>query len=146
VRSGAAYDLDGRQLKKFTRTRSSTKQNFIDCVRSRKADELHSDALEGHLSCGLVHMTNISHRVGRKTPSGRIGELLQDSKELSESFERMSQHLAENQIDLDNEPLTLGAALEIDARTERFVGPLADEANRLAAPEYRKPFVVPEQV
>jgi len=40
-------------------------QNFIDCVRSRKADGLHAPILEGHLSATLVHLANASYRLGR---------------------------------------------------------------------------------
>jgi hypothetical protein len=115
-------------------------------MRSRKPDELHTDALEGHLSCGLVHMANISYRLGRKAPDGLIRESIRGEKELGETYERLEQHLAANQIDLEREPRCLGVALVMDPKSERFTGPFADEANRLASPEYRKPFVVPEQV
>jgi predicted dehydrogenase len=40
--------------------------NFIDCVRSRKAAALNASAEEGHLSSLLVHMGNISYKVGRR--------------------------------------------------------------------------------
>ena len=39
--------------------------NFINCVRSRKADELSAPIREGHISCGLVHLANASYRLGR---------------------------------------------------------------------------------
>jgi predicted dehydrogenase len=39
--------------------------NFIDCVRSRKVEDLYCDILEGHLSTTLAHLANISFRVGR---------------------------------------------------------------------------------
>jgi hypothetical protein len=40
-------------------------QNFLDCVRSRKAEDLHAPILEGHLSSTLVHLANASYRLGR---------------------------------------------------------------------------------
>jgi predicted dehydrogenase len=40
-------------------------QNFIDCVRSRRWQELHAEILEGHLSTSLCHLGNISCRLGR---------------------------------------------------------------------------------
>jgi len=40
-------------------------QNFIDCVRSRRRDQLHADILEGHLSTSMCHLANISYRTGR---------------------------------------------------------------------------------
>ena len=39
--------------------------NFIDCVRSRKAEELNAPSEEGHISCSLVHLANVSYRLGR---------------------------------------------------------------------------------
>src|SRR5579875_2888293 len=39
--------------------------NFIDCVRSRNAENLHAPIREGYLSTTLVHLANVSYRVGR---------------------------------------------------------------------------------
>lgn len=39
--------------------------NFIDCVRSRKRQDLHADILEGHLSSSLSHLGNIACRLKR---------------------------------------------------------------------------------
>ncbi len=39
--------------------------NFIACMRSRKAADLHAPILEGHLSATLVHLANASYRLGR---------------------------------------------------------------------------------
>ena len=39
--------------------------NFIDCVRSRRWQDLHSDILEGHLSSSLCHLGNIACRLKR---------------------------------------------------------------------------------
>jgi len=39
--------------------------NFIECVRSREAGNLHAPILEGYLSTTLVHLANASFRLGR---------------------------------------------------------------------------------
>jgi predicted dehydrogenase len=39
--------------------------NFIDCVRSRKKENLNAPVEEGHISCTLVHLVNVSYRLGR---------------------------------------------------------------------------------
>jgi len=39
--------------------------NFIDAVRSRDRASLNSEIAEGALSCNLVHLANISYRLGR---------------------------------------------------------------------------------
>jgi predicted dehydrogenase len=48
---------EGNQLQHF--------KNFIDCVISRKKDELNEPIEEGHISCGLMHLANASYRLGR---------------------------------------------------------------------------------
>src|SRR5206468_1917698 len=40
--------------------------NFINCVRSRKKEELKAPIEEGHISCALVHLANASYRLGRE--------------------------------------------------------------------------------
>ena len=146
VANGAAYDNEGKEIRRFDRSIPSTKQNFIDAVRSRDAGSLSSDALQGHLSCGLVHMANISHRLGHEASSQDIRDSIGGEHELSESFGRLEQHLAANKIDPSAEPLLLGPMLTMDPRAERFIGAFSDRANALLSREYRRPFVVPEEV
>jgi predicted dehydrogenase len=40
-------------------------ENWVDCVRSRDASKLNSPIEEGHISATLVHLANVSYRVGR---------------------------------------------------------------------------------
>lgn len=146
ISDGAAYDHQGKLIKQFTRQQPDCKQNFIDVMRSRKMNELYTDAFEGHLSCGLVHMSNISYRVGRHKPNGEIREAIRGEKELVESFERMNEHLSANRLKLDPKSLKLGAMLTMNPDIERFVGPMSEEANKLISGTYRKPFIVPDHV
>ena len=41
-------------------------QNFVNCVRSRKREDLYCEVLEGHMSTALCHLANIAFRTGRK--------------------------------------------------------------------------------
>lgn len=41
-------------------------QNFIDCVKSRKSEDLIADIAEGHKSSLLCHLGNIAYRTGRR--------------------------------------------------------------------------------
>ncbi len=41
-------------------------QNFIDCVRSRKREDLRVEIEDGHLSTSLCHLANIAYKTGRK--------------------------------------------------------------------------------
>ena len=47
-------------------------------------------------------------------------------------------------IDLTKVPLRVGRTLNFDGKTETVIGD--DEANKLLAREYRKPFTVPENI
>ena len=51
-------DIDAPEVSHF--------QNFIDCVRSRKRENLNCEILEGHMSTSLCHLANIAFRTGRK--------------------------------------------------------------------------------
>jgi len=80
--------------------RSDGWKNFIDCVRSRKREDLDNEILQGHLSASLGHLGVISYRTGRK--------------------------------------------LIFNPETEKFVRD--KEADTLLTREYRKPYVMPENV
>ncbi len=56
------YEGPGRRFRDFP----THAQNFIDCVRTRRWQELTADILEGHMSTTLAHLANISYRTGRK--------------------------------------------------------------------------------
>ena len=74
--------------------------NFIEAVRSRKRESLNAEIEEGAASTVLVHLANISYRIGRTV------------------------HFDSTTMTCIDDP----------------------EANRYLTREYRKPFVVPEQV
>jgi predicted dehydrogenase len=136
-------DKQGAQLKVFSGS-SSHFANFLDAVRSRKPSDLNADILEGHLSSALCHTGNISYRLGKTGSAEEIRENVKDNKDLAETLGRMEEHLAANNVDLNQTPATLGAVLNMDPQTERFIGnPAADQ---LLTRDYRKPFVVPAQV
>ncbi len=48
-----------------TRTGGNMFQNFTDCVRSRKREDLKAEIEEGAISTVLVHLANVSYRLGR---------------------------------------------------------------------------------
>jgi len=39
--------------------------NFIQCVRSRRAEDIHSPIEEAHISATVLHLANASYRLGR---------------------------------------------------------------------------------
>jgi predicted dehydrogenase len=40
--------------------------NFLDCMRSRRREDLRADIATGHLSTAMMHLGNIAYRTGRK--------------------------------------------------------------------------------
>lgn len=123
--------------------------NFLSAVRSRKVGDLRADVLEGHLSTALVHMANISYRLGTFSSPERIREAVKDrGSEAEETFERFLGHLAANGVDWSKTEAVLGPWLEMDSKREEFIGgsDLTFWANQLLRGQYREPFVVPEKV
>ena len=91
-------------------------------------------------------MGNISYRLGKKMSAEEIQSAIADNTEMTDSFNRVLENLAANEVDLQKEPLTLGPMLTMDPEKERFVGEHSDWANIFIKRNYREPFVVPDQV
>jgi len=120
-------------------------RNFIQCVRERNPAGLYGDILEGHLSSAMMHVANISYRLGEQVPFNAQTKALGDDPTAYESFARLEQHLSQgNGLKLDGMNYRLGRTLDFDPQTERFVG--NDEANALLTRNYRAPFTVPDKV
>jgi len=120
-------------------------RNFIDCVRSRKREDLGAEILEGHRSALLVHLGNISYRLGKELPFDRMAGEFEGDAMFRESFEAMKRHLADTgQVELAGTPCRLGRMLKFDAQAEKFIE--APDANQLLSQSYRGAFVVPERV
>jgi predicted dehydrogenase len=120
-------------------------RNFIDCVRSRKRDDLTAEILEGHRSVLLCHLGNISYRLGEDVPFNRQTKTFDGDKTFYEAFEDMKGHLADAaRLDLSNSSYRLGRTLSFDAQAEKFIGDA--EADKMLNCAYRRPFVVPDQV
>jgi hypothetical protein len=146
VANNKAFDRDGQLVQEFQPTNPDMNANFIEVMRTRKVENLEGDILQGHLSAALVHMANISYRLGRTAAPGEIRERILGRRDSLHAYERFQTHLAANGIDLEKTPATLGPLLTMDSNTERFTGEFAAEANKLVTREYRAPFVVPERV
>ncbi|WP_169976694.1 Gfo/Idh/MocA family protein [Tautonia rosea] len=139
------FDPDGNLVQTFEGPSENHFVNFVEAVRNGRREELNADILEGHLSSALCHVGNLSYRLGTNRPPQEIADQLEDyglHDEVAQTFDRMVNHLRDNEIDLDATQLTLGPLLSIDSDQERFTD--SSEANVLLSREYRTPFVVPE--
>jgi hypothetical protein len=140
--SATAYDKAGKVVKEF-KGNDRHMQNFIDCVRSRKAAEQYGPILEGHLSSALCHLGNISHLLGQASAPAALRERIKGNALLAEAYGRMGEHLVANGVDTARTPLTLGVPLQLVAGQEAFTGEFAAQANPLLTRQYRAPFAVP---
>ena len=148
---GWIYDNDGGKVKHFPGDGGrGHHQNFIDAVRSRKTSELRADVLKGHICAGLSHMANISYRLGQNSTPEAAAEAIRDNKYALERFAQIQKHLMLNDVDITKTGITVGPMLEMDPKTERFIGDgqysTARWANDMLTRRYRKPFVVPDKV
>lgn len=120
-------------------------RNFIDCVRSRKREELNAEILEGHRSTLLAHLGNISYRLGDEVPLGMPAKALGGDERACAAFEDMKRHLADDAgLNLSGTVYRLGRTLRFDPQAEEFIGDA--EANQMLNRSYRGPFAVPQRV
>jgi predicted dehydrogenase len=140
---GAAFDPSGKLVTTFTGGGDHFR-NFIDAVRSRKAEELNGGIEEGHFSSALCHLGNISYFLGEPVTFGTRPRVFEKNEAALETLQRFEQHLAENGVDPKQARYRLGRALKVDARKESFEKDR--EANALLSREYWPPFVVPAKV
>jgi hypothetical protein len=114
-------------------------------MRTRNHEELHADILDAHYSAALCHLGNISYRLGKEVPGTTSPNELPDNQHAQESWEYIRENLkAALGLDLDNATYTLGPKLAFDPEKEKFVDSV--EADQLLTRDYRKPYVVTEEV
>jgi predicted dehydrogenase len=152
---GSAFDHQDQEIRKFAGPKAGDMvvthvTNFVAAMRSRNAGQLHAPVLEGHLSTACAHVANVSHRLGATADPEAIRAAIQKAAPttaaataFADVFERYEQHLAIHGVTRPVAPGVLGAWVTLDPARERFVGPLADQANALATRAYRAPFIMP---
>jgi len=148
---GAAYDKDGKKIKKLSGDGGRGHiPNFIQAVRSGKPEDLEADIEKGHLSSAWCHVGNLSWQVGRPYRKEEALERVKGYKPWADVLDQFHAHLEANEIDASKADIKLGSMLEIDPKAEALTGPSATpEAKALwtgHARGYRKPFVIPETI
>ena len=117
--------------------------NFIECVRSRKHENLAADILEGHLSSALCHLGNASYRLAKEHPFEKPRDFGSNAV-VGDSIMTTLENTKAIGIDPEKATLWAGPKLQFDPEKEKFVSNPA--ADKLLTREYRLPFVVPEKV
>ena len=148
---GWLYDSAGKKVKQYSGSGGEKHmQNFVDAVRSRRAQDLNAPILDGHLSSSLSILANISYRLGAETALAELKARFESRPEMREAVERMQAHLAANGLDPAQTKPVVGPTLELQPAEERFVSRAEYDdgyfANGLLRDRYRDPFVVPEKV
>jgi predicted dehydrogenase len=131
------FDAQGNEINRFKGSVSHF-ENFIDAVRSRRESDLNAPILEGHLSSALCHTSNISYRLGSRLAPDAIREQIKGDRDALPTFNRMAEHLAANNVNLDKTPATLGTVLVMNKNKEKFTGD--QKASELLARQPREPF------
>lgn len=139
---GAAYDNDGKLIKEFKGNGDVRHQaNFIEAVRTQDRSILNAEIEVGNDSTGWCNLANVAFRAG--------GELTREATEAVDLpqwqtvIDEMDRHLKAHEIALDSEAIKLSPMLELDSKTEEFVGDHASMANKYLNREYRKGYEVP---
>src|SRR5262249_21261106 len=129
--SAVAYDRDGNIVKKFEGGGDANHfNNFLQVVRSRRMKDLNCSALEAHRSCALLHMANISYRLGSETPfEPKRADFFGSDTDANAAFEKMTKHLVDNGVPLSSAKFSLGRRLSFNTERENFGKD--EEANRM---------------
>ena len=139
--SGVAFDYDGNELGKWSGGGNRQHfENFVVGVKSRDPADLNLDIEDDHLSSALAHLGNVSWMLGETVAAGSRPSLAADNPRVRQTLESFEAHLAEQQINYAETPLTLGRELTIDPVTERSSD---SEANTLFSRAYRKGYELP---
>lgn len=123
--------------------------NFLSAVRSRKVTDLRADILDGHLSTALVHLANASYRVGTGHTVAAARDAVKDrGPDAMDAFDRFRGHLEANGVNLAKTEVIVGPWLEVDPKTEQFIGngDTVAKANALLRGHQRAPFIVPDKL
>ncbi len=143
---GFLLDNDGKKVQDFKGAGGDGSHfgNFVQAARANDCKLLNADILEGHLSSALCHLGNISYRLGIEKSLAEVKHFT-DNKDALQAFDRMSQHLKDNKVDLAKAIGRVGPLLPLDPKTERFTGNNA-KANEMLFREYRKGFEIKDIV
>jgi len=142
--SAIAFSPKGELIQKFGGGDDSAHfRNFIDAIKSNKPESLNATAMDGHLSAAACHLSNISYRVGSPKPFS-TEDPFGKCEPANETYRRFRDHLKESGVTLDKSTFVMGKEIKFDPKAETITGDA--EASKLLSREYRKPFVVPENV
>jgi predicted dehydrogenase len=122
---GGIFDNDGNRIARKSVDIDPVRahlENFFECVRSRRAQDLTAPPEIGHYSAQFCHFGNLSYRVGDVASGEEIDSVLAPVTGARGAIARVREHLAAHQVDLAAQPLTLGPWLELDSARDAIEG------------------------
>lgn len=142
---GGAFDKDGKRIRKFSgNAGKGHMENFIEAVRSRKADILKAPLLQGHYSSAWCELANVGYKTGAAYSKDAAMEINRGMTAWGELLDTANERLRAHGISLEDPGVKLSPVLELDGETEKFTGAMADQANVHLGREYRKGYELPE--
>lgn len=140
---GKAFDSSGRVIKEFKGDGNVKHQaNFIEAVRKQDRSILNAEIAVGNDSTGWCNLANVAFRAGSNFTYEAASAV--DMDQWQTLIGEMDEHVKAHGMTLDNDEIRLSPMLELDPKTEQFVGEHADAANPFLTREYRKGYEVPE--
>jgi predicted dehydrogenase len=152
---GKAFTHEGEVIQDFPGDSGATHMaNFMECVRSRRADDLRTPIEEGHRSTAVCQMANIGYRLGGLRQLHEIEEMFASdglggpaAAPGLAALESVTSHLESIGVDSTLPVLRSNGWMAWDSSSERFsAGDNLGQANAMLRSAYREPFVVPEEV
>ena len=142
--SAEAFDSEGDVIKTFKGNGGlpNHAQNFIDAVRAHDSSLLNAEIQVGHDSTGWCNLANVTYQVGKPFAHTDAAEI--DVEVWTKLVGEMESLLERHEIDIQSEAIKLSPVLELDPKTQRFIGEHSDEANEFLKREYREGFELPE--
>jgi predicted dehydrogenase len=118
---------------------------FVAACRAGRPEMANGNVVDAHYGCVLGHLMNNSYRLGSPVPfnlkAGRFG----DNQDAAEHFAKLHEIMKDGVgVPEDGNDYTVGPWLTFDPETEKHVGEMAAEANRLMKDPNRPGFQVPE--
>jgi predicted dehydrogenase len=130
---GWIYDPAGKRLNQFPGEGGGRHMaNFLQAIRSRRAEELNGPALQGHYSSSLCHVGNLSWRLGRDSALPACRDAVRNHPGAADAVEQLVRHLAANEIDVAKTRFTLGPWLELDPVSAEITAVSGNDSDLLA--------------
>lgn len=121
--------------------------NFAEAILAGDRSLLHSEAATAANSAGMAHLANIAYRVGKESSEYDILAAFNSTARTREMIARLVEaprlFASKHQATIAQE-WKLGTGLAFDGKAYAFVGPQAEEANRLMTRDYRPGYGLPE--